>query len=115
MGQRRLEKCMKIMEELVSFCAKRGSRDIDMNLHFENKISVISIVAPNTVISNDDIEFLTEALHSDRQHEVEECYWCISGEDYFGDELTLAGVMIDSAEIFYDGNILKVIARRNED
>lgn len=110
----RLEKNMKIMEELVSFCVKRGCRNIDMNMTFVDKMTTITISAGNSKVSNRDLNFLVEALNSDRQHEVEECYWLVSGEGHFGDELTLAGMMLDSANICYDGNNLKITAKRYE-
>lgn len=114
MGQR-LEKNMKILDELVSYCAKRGARNVDMNINLMENSTTLTVSAPNTTITDYDLLTLKEALECDRQHEVEECYWCISGEDNFGDELALAGVMIDSADITYDGDRLTIIAKRIED
>ncbi len=111
----RLEKNMKIMEELVSFCTKRGSRDIDLNLNFEKTFSTITVSAKNTKASDEDLRMLKEALFSDRQHEVEECFWNITGEDYFGHELTITGVMIDDATVTYENNVLEIVAKRIED
>ncbi len=111
----RLEKNMRIMEELVAFCTKRGSRNVDTNLNFEKDHTIITISAKNTIVTEEDLMILKEALYSDRQHEVEECFWNITGEDYFGDELTITGVMIDEATIKYENNILQIVARRNED
>ncbi len=111
----RLEKNMKIMEELVSFCTNRGSRDIDLNLTFEKEYTTISVHAKNTKVSDEDLSVLEEALYSDRQHEVEECFWNISGEDYCGDELTLTGIMIDEANVVYEDNKLDIFAKRIED
>ncbi len=111
----RLEKNVKIMHELISFCAKRGARDLDMNISFDTSETFITICAKNTVVSDDDMEFLKNAIYSDRQHEVEECFWNISGEDYLGDELTLAGVMIDNGEVSYENNTLTIKVKRVED
>ncbi len=111
----RLEKNMKIMEELVSFCTKRGSRNIDLNLTFEKERSIITVSAKDTKASDEDIRMLKEALFSDRQHEVEECFWNITGEDYFGHELTITGVMIDEATVTYENSILDIVATRIED
>ncbi len=111
----RLEKNMKIMEELVSFCTKRGSRDIDLNLSFAKEFSTISISAKNAEVSDADLDDLKTALFSDRQHEVEECFWNISGEDFYGDELTLTGVMIDDANVEYNNDTLNITVKRIED
>ncbi len=111
----RLEKNMKIMEELVSFCTKRGSRDIDLNMSFAKDFSTISVSAKNTSVSDEELNELKTALFSDRQHEVEECFWNISGEDFYGDELTLTGVMIDDAKIDYNNDVLDIVVKRIED
>lgn len=111
----RLEKNIKILEELISFCVKRGGRDINMNIKFESEFTVISLSSENTLVNDDDLQDLKDAIQSDRQHEVEECYWCISGEDYCGDELTLAGIMIDSGDVIYKNNKLEISAKRIED
>ncbi len=111
----RLEKNMKIMEELVSFCTKRGSRDVDINLSFAKGHSTISVSAKNTDVTNEELDDLKNALYSDRQHEVEECFWNISGEDFYGDELMLTGVMIDEAEVNYDEDKLDIKVKRIED
>ncbi len=111
----RLEKNMKIMEELVSFCTKRGARNIDTNLLFSKDCTEIKVSAENTIVSNEDLAILKNAINSDRQQEVEECFWYISGEDYLGDELTLAGVMINNGSVEYHDNKLVIYARRKED
>ncbi len=111
----RLEKNMRIMEELVSFCTNRGSRDIDLNLSFSKDFTTITVRAKNTTVNQDDLDTLKEALCSDRQHEVEECYWNIAGEDYLGEELTLAGIMIDEATVEYNDDRLDIVAKRKED
>lgn len=110
----RLEKNMKILEELVSFCVKRGGRNVNMNIFFDKDITTISLSVENTVVKDDDLEILKSAIESDRQHEVEECYWYISGEDYLGDELTLAGVMVDGGSVKYENNKLEIFAKRVE-
>ncbi len=105
---------MRILDELVGFCCKRGARDIDINITLGIHTSFLTVSAKVDNISDDDIEMLDEALHADRQHEVEECYWLLNGDDSYGDELALTGIMIDNATIDYSNNHIKIVARRVE-
>ncbi len=111
----RLEKNMKIMEELISFCAKRGGRDIDIKFTLDKNDTKIKIACSNATVNDDDMYVLKQALCSDRQHEVEECFWHISGEDSYGDELTLTGIMVDSGEVVYKNGNLEIKVKRIED
>lgn len=111
----RLEKTMRIIDELVGFCCRRGSQNVDINYNTEtSKKTIITIVAKNTKISDEDMTLLQKQLGQHRQREMEECYWQISGDDSFGDELSLIGVMVDDCEIEYKDNVLKIIANRKE-
>ncbi len=111
----RLEKTMRIVDELVGFCCRRGGCNIDINYNTQkNNSTIITITSPNTKVTEEDLEMLEDTLSQHRQHEMEEMYWLISGDDSYGDELSLVGVMIDSCEIKYENDVLTIIAYRNE-
>ncbi len=111
----KLEKTMRIVDELVGFCCRRGCKDLCINYNTINpKETVVTIVAKNTVFSEDDISLLNSSLSQNRQREMEECYWLITGDDSFGDELSLIGVMVDDCEITYIDNALKIVVHREE-
>ncbi|MFV0504769.1 MAG: hypothetical protein ACK5LT_12520 [Lachnospirales bacterium] len=110
----RLEKNMRILDELVGFMCRRGARDIDINIKFGLHTSFLTVEADVDAIDENSLETLTEALNADRQHEVEECYWLLNGDDSFGDELSLTGIMIDDATITYENSHIKIVARRVE-
>ncbi len=110
----RLEKNMRILDELVGFCCKRGASNIDININFEDKKTILTISGKLNSISQDDLEFIREELNMERQKEVEECYWVLNGDDSFGDELMLTGVMIDYADVTYENKIIKIVATRIE-
>ena len=57
---------------------------------------------------------LNTILNRPRQQEVEECYWQLGGESEVECELTLIGVMVDSAKVEYNGKILTVELIREE-
>ncbi len=110
----RLEKNMRILDELVGFCCRRGAKDIDVNIKLGLHTSFLTVEANVDEVSDEDLEMLDDALHADRQHEVEECYWLLNGDDSFGDELALTGIMIDDAIIDYSNSHIKIVARRVE-
>ncbi len=111
----RLEKSMRIIDEIVGFCCKRGSQDVSINYNIkkENE-TVIQVTAKDVVVSNEDYSWLESTLSQHRQREMEECYWQITGDDSYGDELSLIGVMIDHYTMSYENNVLKITAYRSE-
>ncbi len=111
----RLEKTMRIIDELVGFCYKRGGNNITITYNLEDhNETVIKVIAKNVKASEEELETLETALNQGRQREVEECFWIVSGDDTFGDELTLIGVMLDSGKILYENNTLTIDAFRRE-
>ncbi len=111
----KLEKSMRIIDELAGFCCRRGCDDLNINYNTEDKTkTIISIIAKNTTITTEEMETLTDQLSQHRQREMEECYWQITGDDSFGDELSLIGVMVDECIINYENKELKIIVHRVE-
>ncbi len=97
----RVEKDMKILDELVGFCYKRGAKEVDVHLDFKEDSTVI-IVETTANFLESDLQMLDELIHAKRQPEVEMYYWQVSGEERLGDELLLTGMMIDKAEVSYE-------------
>ncbi len=112
----RLEKTMRILDELVGFCCRRGGNDITINYNTETpKMTILTISSKNTNVTDEEIVMLDKVLNQHRQHEMEEMYWLISGDDSFGDELSLVGVMIDECKVVYENKHLTITAYRKED
>ncbi len=106
---------MRIIDELAGFCCKRGCNDLNINYNTEDITkTIITITAKNTTISDDEMETLRSQLAQHRQREMEECYWQITGDDSYGDELSLIGVMVDDCEIDYTNKVLKILVYRKE-
>ncbi len=106
---------MRIIDEIVGFFFKRGCIDISINLRYiDNEQSVINIEGDISNLPKEDFEELNDALSRQRQVEVEECYWLLSGDDSFGDELPLIGSMIDSYECDIINEHFKLIIYRKE-
>ena len=112
----RIEKNIKILDELVVFCSKQGGSDIDVHLSFKREFSEFHVC---TRIENMPLAVVT-ALKADlkakRQHEVEENYWMLGGDSELKGEsqMFLVGIMLDEASIDYDGQMLSIRAKRKE-
>lgn len=106
---------MRILDELVGFVFKRGARSIDTNMKFDENTSYVKVCGICHNLGKEDLDYLNEVLNVDRQHEVEECYWYVTGDDSFGDELALTGVMIDEAKVTYENDIITIVTTRIED
>lgn len=57
---------------------------------------------------------MANILNTPRQYEVENYYWNLGGECEFDSELTLVGMMINSAKISYKDGNLKISIIREE-
>ncbi|WP_066896072.1 hypothetical protein [Clostridium nigeriense] len=108
------EKNLKIINELMTYLYKLGSKNIQVNLHRdEAKTSfLISGEVPN--IDDTELNRLKAILNTQRQHEVEEYYWHLGGESDAEGELSLVGMMIDNVDIYYNNDILKLEIQRND-
>lgn len=109
-----LEKNLKIINEIVTYFKKLGNQKIHIDFDSDNDKSsfIISGNIPN--ITNENLLELDKKLNSPRQPEVEEYYWQLSGESQLDCELTLIGMMIDTAKVEYTDGILTVELTRNE-
>lgn len=106
---------MRIAEELILLSYKFGAEDINLNIKHMNNQTIIQIEANYVEINEETIESIKNLLSIQRSSEMEEYYWNLTGESDIDCELTLIGLMTDSAEIeLVDGNILKIKVYRND-
>ncbi len=106
---------MRIIDEIVGFFFKRGCQNIDINLKYVDKEqSIITLEGDVSSLPADDFEELKDSLNKKRQVEIEECYWLLSGDDSFGDELSLIGTMIDSFDLEIMNEHFKITISRRE-
>ncbi len=108
------EKNLKIINELMTYLHKLGSKDINVRLEKNNSSTLFLIWGEIDNISSDELDNLSTILNTDRQHEIEEYYWNLGGESESDGELSLVGMMIDKAEITYLNNILTFKIYRDE-
>ena len=108
------EKNLKIINEIVSFCYHFASNDVTVNIKNDNSTSVITINAIINNLPEEDFDNLVHSLNIPRQHEVEQYYWQLGGDNSFDCELSLVGMMTDECEVSYENSILYIKLTRNE-
>lgn len=110
----KIEKNIKIINELIAYFYKLGTVDVHIDLSSDNENSYFNIYGQVDSISKDELESLANILNTPRQYEVENYYWNLGGECEFDCELTLVGMMINSAKVSYKDSILKISIIRKE-
>ena len=110
----KLEKKLKIINELITLFHKLGTDDVHVDLKTNDYKSEFLISGLVKNISNEEISRLKKILNTPRQHEVEQYYWNLNGSTELNCELMLVGMMIDIADINYDDQILSLHLIREE-
>jgi hypothetical protein len=102
------EKCMHISNELLAFCHLQGAEEYHLDVRMVNDVMVMMIKASPTHMSEDEMASLTMKLNAPRQRNVEQEFWDVMGESETACEMTLVGMLCDSAEISHRGNELAI-------
>lgn len=95
---------IKIIDEILVFFYDYSSRNIKIEINKEKEYSQIDFEAKLGVpIEQKKLQRLEKLLSAPRQHEMEEYYWGLTGNDTTPScELALVGMMIDWHETVYD-------------
>ena len=104
----KIEKNIRILDELLTYFTKLGNTKLNIEMNEVDNKHYFLIKGAVENISEDELNHLKKTLNTQRQHEIEEYYWQLGGEVCFDCELTLVGMMIDSAKIEYDKGILTI-------
>lgn len=103
----------KIINELMNYCYKNGSHNININVITENQCTEFYIKAFDIKLSEKDVYLLEKLLSAKRSHELEEHYWILAGDNDTDPELTLIGIMTDASRVEYSkDNILEIYLKR---
>lgn len=110
----KIEKNLRIINELITYFHKKGNSDVHIDFKMENNQSLFTVSGKINTLSDKSLGSLANTLNTPRQREVEEYYWHLGGESESDSELTLVGMMIDSADIKYVDEILTIELIRTE-
>jgi hypothetical protein len=105
---------LRILNGLISFCRRRGASEFTAHITDggENGVSTMTISCPTPPIDAEQLELFSQKLNVPRQREVERNYCELSGESISEGRLAFIGVMIDEAEVSYEGGIFRVHVKR---
>ncbi|MGL4572540.1 MAG: hypothetical protein ACRCVJ_15925 [Clostridium sp.] len=111
----KIEKNIKIINELISFCYHFSANDVTVNIKNSEHTSTITVDAIINKFPEEDYANLVHSLNIPRQHEIEQYYWQLGGDNAFDCELSLVGMMTDEANISYENSILHIELNRTEE
>lgn len=107
-----IKKISKILDELVTFCFKHGTNKMDISVENSKDFFKVELHTDNIDCDNKRVKLLKNLLNSPRQTEIEEYYWELAGENDHDTELSLVGIMVDEAEVVFEGTALTITLYR---
>ncbi len=102
----------KIVEELINYFYKIDVVNIHLDIIDNNEMFTIVFNCEFTCLKKEDIDFLVKNLSCEKQEEIEEYYWELTGES--DEELSIIGMMIDQFEINVKDNVVELILYRRK-
>jgi len=110
----RFEKIMRIASELLSYCHSHGAKEFHLDiLEHDDAVSLAMRARPDD-LTPDRLEYLKTVLNAPRQREIEQDYWELIGESQDCCELTLLGMLCDTATIQYEDSLLSIELTRHD-
>ena len=109
-----IKKISKILDELVTFCFKHGTNNMNISVENGETFFKIKIHTDNIDCDNKRVKLLKDLLNMPRQTEIEEYYWELAGENDHDTELSLVGMMVDEAEVEFQDTALTITLYRNK-
>lgn len=103
---------INLLGEFTSYLLNLGCTDIHIDFSTSEDETKINFTSENHNLTEKNILKLNSLLNTPRREDIEEYYWELNGDEHDYSELALIGMMIDSAEVSYENNILKVNMNR---
>ncbi len=102
----------KIIDELMFYLFSMGANNIDVNFKREADLCAITFKSDYDLSKRDKLFKLVKFLNYEKQEEMEEYYWELTGNYDLDTELSLVGMMIDEAKIYYDDEKIEIVLLR---
>lgn len=109
---REYEKNIRIITDVMGYCHYLGALELQAGLSLLPGGSRLTITAKAPGLSAQQVTEIDTYLNIPRQREVEQNYWNICGEEEMDAELSLAGMMVDSAAVRYENGLLTIQMER---
>ncbi len=93
------KKIALIVDEVLTMLLVDGSEKINFDISIKNDRAEINIIQYDTRYNDEYLEIIRNRLDAPRQHEIEEYYWQLTGENETEDELFIVGALIDESTL----------------
>ncbi|WP_027633112.1 hypothetical protein [Clostridium hydrogeniformans] len=103
---------IKISDELMNLCYSYGASHINLDIKTQGKETIFLLKSEIKDLPSDTLDDLVTLMNYPRCHEMEECYWELTGDGDLDSELSLVGIMVDEAYINYEDSILTIELKR---
>ena len=104
----------KITNELISFFFTLDATNISVQINEQDSQFELLLSCNYNVEKSDKLKDLSYYLQTNRQVEMEECYWELAGEGCKDFELALIGMMTDSFKMEINQNLLNLKLYKNK-
>ncbi len=110
-----IKKIARIIDEIVThFLYSLESSRFELTYSEEEDAFVLAFAFHGVQLTPDAIARLRKQLKGDRQPELEDYYWQLMGETEEDNELALVSMMVDEAELEYEGETIRLRLQRNQ-
>jgi len=106
------KRVMKIIDEVTNFLFFIGSKKISIDYEENDEGFLITLEGNYNKDKIQEIYNLVKYLNYEKEEEMEEYYWELSGKYDMGTELTLVGMMTDDAKVYYDNEKVTIFLIR---
>lgn len=93
---------VKMLDEILFFSLMHDSTEVDINIKIDKDKYIIHFEDNSKEISEEIIEKMKELTNVEKQPEMEEYYWELTGQQEYSNEFTLVGLMSDKVDIDYN-------------
>ena len=109
-----IKKIARIVDEIVThFLYSLESSRFELTYSEEEDTFVLAFTFHGVQLTSDAIAHLRKQLKENRQPELEDYYWQLMGETEEDNELMLVSMMVDEAELDYEGGTIRLCLRRH--
>ncbi len=111
----RYEKNIRILTDILGHFFYLGGCHFTTDIRMAQHSTTLKVTGDIKGLMPSQVEQISRLLNIPRQRDMEQNYWNLSGEEEIDGELSLAGMMVDRAEVSYDGSLLSVTVERFEE
>lgn len=103
-----VKKIAKIVDEVITFFMFNYATEASVELKCGEDVSYIKFKFSPVEMDTEEFEKLKTKFSAERQPELENYYWQLTGETEDENEISLVAMMCDTCEMSLSGKILEI-------